>query len=121
MNDLTRGNPKVSRNMMFRHALKKDFSNYRSNIIVQNGNSEAAVKAAIKISIFIGVSIINLLDSIGQFRRAIFAIGKSQLKFISKSLEREGLKPRTHGNTCKTPKHALSMTDIQRLKHFLNV
>jgi ATP-dependent RNA circularization protein (DNA/RNA ligase family) len=29
MNDLTRGNPKVSRNMMFRHALKKDFSNYR--------------------------------------------------------------------------------------------
>jgi accessory colonization factor AcfC len=29
-----------------RHALKEDFSNYRSNIIVQNGNSEAAVKAA---------------------------------------------------------------------------
>jgi accessory colonization factor AcfC len=32
--------------MAFRHALKEDFSNYRSNIIVQNGNSEAAVKAA---------------------------------------------------------------------------
>jgi hypothetical protein len=28
--------------MVFRHALKKDFSKYRSNIIVQNGNSEAA-------------------------------------------------------------------------------
>jgi hypothetical protein len=27
--------------MVFRHALKKDFSKYRSNIIVQNGNSEA--------------------------------------------------------------------------------
>jgi hypothetical protein len=49
-------------------------------------------------------------------------IGKSQLESISKSLEREGLKPRTHGNTVtgKTPKHALSMTDIQRVKHFLN-
>jgi hypothetical protein len=30
------------------------------------------------------------------------AIGKSQLESISKSLEREGLKPRTHGNTGKT-------------------
>ena len=40
------------------------------------------------------------------------AIGKSQLESISKSLEREGLTPRTHGNTGKTPKHALSMTDI---------
>jgi hypothetical protein len=28
------------------HALKEDFSNYQSNIIVQNGNSEVAVKAA---------------------------------------------------------------------------
>jgi hypothetical protein len=26
----------------------------------------------------------------------------------------------THGNTGKTPKHALSMPDIQRVKHFLN-
>jgi hypothetical protein len=26
--------------------LKEDFSNYQSNIIVQNGNSEVAVKAA---------------------------------------------------------------------------
>jgi hypothetical protein len=32
--------------MVFRHALKEDFSNYQSNIIVQNGNSEVAVKAA---------------------------------------------------------------------------
>ena len=42
-------------------------------------------------------------------------IGKSQLESISKLLERGGLKPRTHGNTGKTPKHALSMTDIQRV------
>ena len=48
------------------------------------------------------------------------AIGKSQLESISKLLERGGLKPRTHGNTGKTPKHALSMTDIQRVQHFLN-
>lgn len=47
-------------------------------------------------------------------------IGKTQLDSISKSLEKDGLKPRTHGNTGKTPKHALSMTDIQRVKHFLN-
>ncbi|VVM22286.1 hypothetical protein BSPWISOXPB_2861 [uncultured Gammaproteobacteria bacterium] len=46
MNYLIRDNPKVSSDMVFRHALKKDFSKYRSNIIVQNGNSEAAVKAA---------------------------------------------------------------------------
>jgi hypothetical protein len=46
MNYLIRNNPKVSSAMVFRHALKKDFSKYRSNIIVQNGNSEAAVKAA---------------------------------------------------------------------------
>jgi hypothetical protein len=39
---------------------------------------------------------------------------------LSQLLEREGLKPMTHGNTGKTPKHALSMTDIQRVKHFLN-
>jgi hypothetical protein len=42
------------------------------------------------------------------------------MESISKSLEREELKPRSHGNTGKTPKHALSMTDIQRVKHFLN-
>jgi hypothetical protein len=35
MNYLIRNNPKVSSAMVFRHALKKDFSKYRSNIIVQ--------------------------------------------------------------------------------------
>jgi hypothetical protein len=40
MESLIRDNPKVSSNMVFRHALKEDFSNYQSNIIVQNGNSE---------------------------------------------------------------------------------
>ena len=37
----------------------------------------------------------------------VHAIGKSQLESISKSLEREGIKPRTHGNTGKTPKHGI--------------
>ncbi|CAG2242835.1 CHT1 [Mytilus edulis] len=46
-------------------------------------------------------------------------IGKSQLDSISKSLEKKGLKPRTHGNTVKTPKHALAITDMQRVKHFI--
>ncbi|WP_139682241.1 C80 family cysteine peptidase, partial [thiotrophic endosymbiont of Bathymodiolus puteoserpentis (Logatchev)] len=46
MKGFVKRDPKVSSDMVFRHALKKDFSNYRSNIIVQNGNSEAAVKAA---------------------------------------------------------------------------
>lgn len=47
------------------------------------------------------------------------AIGKTQLESISKSLENEGLKPRTHKNKGKSPKHAMSLTDIQRIKHFL--
>jgi hypothetical protein len=38
MRSLIRDNPKVSSDMVFRHALKEDFSKYRSNIIVQNGN-----------------------------------------------------------------------------------
>jgi hypothetical protein len=49
MKSLIRDNPKVSSNMVFRHALKEDSSNYQSNIIVQNGNSEAAVKAILSI------------------------------------------------------------------------
>ncbi|MBA5249218.1 MAG: hypothetical protein FE834_06775, partial [Gammaproteobacteria bacterium] len=36
----------VSSNMVFRHTLKKDFSNYRTHIIVQHGDSEVAIKAA---------------------------------------------------------------------------
>ncbi|CAB5496063.1 C80 family cysteine peptidase, partial [Bathymodiolus thermophilus thioautotrophic gill symbiont] len=46
MNDLIKENPQVSTDMVFRHALKKDFSNYRTNIIVQHGNSDTAIKAA---------------------------------------------------------------------------
>jgi hypothetical protein len=33
MNDLIKENPKVSSDMVFRHTQKKDFSNYRTNII----------------------------------------------------------------------------------------
>jgi hypothetical protein len=46
MDNLIKENPKVSSDMVFRHTLKKDFSNYRTNIIVQHGNSDIAVKAA---------------------------------------------------------------------------
>jgi hypothetical protein len=43
MNDLIKENPKVSSDMVFRRTLKKDFSNYRTNIIVQHGNSDIAL------------------------------------------------------------------------------
>ncbi|MBA5249988.1 MAG: hypothetical protein FE834_10775, partial [Gammaproteobacteria bacterium] len=36
----------VSRNMVFRHTLKENFSNYQTHIIVQHGDSEVAIKAA---------------------------------------------------------------------------
>jgi hypothetical protein len=34
MNYLIRDNPKVSSDMVFRHALKKDFSKYRSKVLL---------------------------------------------------------------------------------------
>ena len=48
------------------------------------------------------------------------AIGKSQLESISKSLERKGLKPRTHGNTGKTPKYGIVNDWYSKSKTFLN-
>jgi hypothetical protein len=46
MDNLIKENPKVYSDMVFRHTIKKDFSNYRTNIIVQHGYSDIAVKAA---------------------------------------------------------------------------
>lgn len=46
-------------------------------------------------------------------------IGKFKLNSIAASLDKDGLKPRIHGNTGKTPKHALSLTDVQRICQFL--
>lgn len=46
-------------------------------------------------------------------------IGKFKLNSIAASLDKDGLKPRIHGNTGKTPKHALSLTDVQRISQFL--
>lgn len=54
--------------------------------------------------------------SAGMSRYFFFChgIGKFKLKSIAASLDKDGLKPRIHGNTGKTPKHALSLTDVQR-------
>jgi hypothetical protein len=47
------------------------------------------------------------------------AVGKSQLESIGKSLDDEGLRPRTHGNKGKLPKHALAVTELQHISQFL--
>ncbi|KAJ8297608.1 LOW QUALITY PROTEIN: hypothetical protein KUTeg_024139 [Tegillarca granosa] len=51
----------------------------------------------------------------------LFAHGirKSQLESIAKSLDTEGLTSRTHGNKGKSPKHAMSVADLQHFKHFM--
>ncbi|CAB5493969.1 hypothetical protein THERMOS_25, partial [Bathymodiolus thermophilus thioautotrophic gill symbiont] len=46
MSFLTQDMPSVSNDMMFRYKPVKSFSNYRTNIIVQHGNSDTAIKAA---------------------------------------------------------------------------
>lgn len=40
---------------------------------------------------------------------------------IAKSLDDNGLNPRVHGNTGKAPKHALTITDVNNIKSFLNL
>ncbi|XP_053391377.1 uncharacterized protein LOC128554153 [Mercenaria mercenaria] len=47
-------------------------------------------------------------------------ISKNKLANIASSLDKNGLKPRTHGNTGKMPKHDLSMTDIEQIVSFLS-
>ena len=46
-------------------------------------------------------------------------IGKFKLNNIAASLDKDGLKPRVHGNTGKIPKHALSVLDGKRVSQFL--
>ena len=46
-------------------------------------------------------------------------IGKFKLNNIAASLDKDGLKPRVHGNTGKIPKHALSVLDVKRVSQFL--
>ncbi|XP_062591990.1 uncharacterized protein LOC134253485 [Saccostrea cucullata] len=47
------------------------------------------------------------------------SIGKFKLNNIASSLDKDGLKPRIHGNTGKMPKHALIVTDVKRVCQFL--
>lgn len=47
-------------------------------------------------------------------------IEKFKLNSLAASLDKDCLKPRIHGNTGKTPKHAISLTDVQRISQFLN-
>ncbi|WP_202753113.1 C80 family cysteine peptidase, partial [Bathymodiolus thermophilus thioautotrophic gill symbiont] len=46
MSFLTRDMPNISNDMIFRCRPAENFSNYRTNIIVQHGNSDTAIKAA---------------------------------------------------------------------------
>jgi hypothetical protein len=62
--------------------IKTNYKIDRIEVMVDKSNhfiSETQMKSlinALKMSIFIGVSVINLLDFIGQFIHAIFTIGK---------------------------------------------
>ena len=47
------------------------------------------------------------------------AIGKYKLNSIASSLDKDGLKPRVHGNAGKQPKHAMSVLDVKRVGQFL--
>ena len=46
-------------------------------------------------------------------------IGKFQLSNIAASHDKDGLKPRVHGNTRKISKHALSDLDVKRTSQIL--
>ena len=46
-------------------------------------------------------------------------IGRKQIDAIAHSLDTDGLVPRTHGNTGKSPKHAMTMQDVQNVKLYI--
>ena len=47
------------------------------------------------------------------------AVSRKTVDAIARTLDSQGFAPRTHGNTGKTPKHALTVQDVQNIKHFL--
>ncbi|CAC5424720.1 unnamed protein product [Mytilus coruscus] len=49
----------------------------------------------------------------------IHGVEKKKLLSIAKSLDVDGLSPRTHASTGKLPKHALTFQDSERIKTFL--
>ena len=51
--------------------------------------------------------------------RFLHGIGNKRLKNLTKSLKKNGLSPRVHGNVSRKPKHALSFTSIEYVVRFL--
>ena len=49
----------------------------------------------------------------------LHGVGEKRLKNLTKSLKRNGLCPRVHGNTNKRPKHALSFSSTEYVVRFL--
>ena len=47
-------------------------------------------------------------------------VNRKKIDAIARSLDSDGLIPRTHGNTGKSPKHALTLHDVENIKQFLN-
>ena len=58
-----------------------------------------------------------------QICRETFAfahgVNRKKIDAIARSLDSDGLVPRTHGNTGKSPKHALTLRDVENIKQFL--
>ena len=58
-----------------------------------------------------------------QVCRVTFAfadgVNRKKIDSIAHSLDSDGLVPRTHGNTGKSPKHALTLQDVENIKQFL--
>ena len=46
-------------------------------------------------------------------------VNRKTVDSIARSLDSNGLIPRIHGNTGKSPKHAMTMMDVQNVKQFL--
>jgi hypothetical protein len=46
-------------------------------------------------------------------------IRRKTVDSIGRSLDHEGLGARVHGNKGKSPKHALTLEDVKKVKHFL--
>ena len=47
------------------------------------------------------------------------AVSRKTIDSIAQSLDKDGLVARTHGNKGKSPKHALTVQDVQNVKQFL--
>jgi hypothetical protein len=46
------------------------------------------------------------------------AVSRKTIDSIAQSLDKDGLVARTHGNKGKSPKHALTVQDVQNVKSF---